>query len=223
MVGQDGALPIFPLASVVLFPLIRTPLHIFEPRYRQMTEDALAGDRLHRHGRRPARTSSPAMSGEPPIYSIGCVGVIEAAQQLPDGRYNMVLSGTQRFRVLGERPARPENASTGQQRSSCWKTRSLPVSDPPPQRCASRCWTGLANCCEGRTQSARHSSVRCWSSMTRKLVNTLSSSFNFAPREKQALLEANGVHARFEQLSELLGFALAELEAGRTSNSGPLH
>jgi len=221
MVGQGGALPIFPLASVVLFPLIRTPLHIFEPRYRQMTQDALAGDRrIGMIAVLPDHLAS--MSGEPPIYSIGCAGVIEAAQQLPDGRYNMVLSGTQRFRVLGER------SPAGERLYRAAEVELLEDPLSPSERPATAALRVEVLDRVGellrRQDPERETQLGSLLELDdARLVNTLSSSLNFSPREKQALLEANGVHARFEQLSELLGFALAELEAGRTSNSGPLH
>ena len=67
---DDAALPIFPLSNVVLFPAIQTPLHIFEARYRQMVEHALAGDR--RIGMvtvEPERVLD--MSGDPPVFAIG--------------------------------------------------------------------------------------------------------------------------------------------------------
>ena len=97
-------LPIFPLANVVLFPHARVPLHIFEPRYRQMTEAALEGERCI--GMVTVRPEALAeMAGNPPVFPIGCSGVIEQIAKRPGGRYDMVLHGTHRFRILKEIPS----------------------------------------------------------------------------------------------------------------------
>src|SRR5690242_1595700 len=98
---MSDLLPIFPLPNVVLFPNIFLPLHIFEPRYRDMTADALATDRLIGMVLlRPGWESD--YEGRPPIYPIGCTGVITHADRLADGRYNIVLRGVERFRVVEE-------------------------------------------------------------------------------------------------------------------------
>lgn len=94
-------LPIFPLPNVVLFPNVFLPLHIFEPRYRQMVTDALETDRLI--GMCLLQPGYDAdYAGRPPVFPIGCAGVMTHADQLADGRYNIVLKGMQRFRVTGE-------------------------------------------------------------------------------------------------------------------------
>lgn len=102
MSGNDAPvrLPIFPLPNVVLFPDALLPLHIFEPRYRAMTEDALEGNRLIgmvllAPGRRSAR-------GGPPVYPVGCAGSITQSKRLPDGRFNLVLKGVRRFHIQHE-------------------------------------------------------------------------------------------------------------------------
>jgi Lon protease-like protein len=85
-------LPVFPL-TVVLFPGTPMPLHIFEPRYRQMLEDCLAGDR--RFGITP-----PGQAGEAPDPgTVGCIAQVRVNQQLPDGRSNIVVLGGDRFVV----------------------------------------------------------------------------------------------------------------------------
>ena len=98
MMGSKPArIPLFPLAGAILFPRAQLPLHIFEPRYRDMVRDALAG---------PGRIGviQPAGDGEPPpLYRTGCVGEIVGAEELDDGRYNIVLHGSTRFRLIAER------------------------------------------------------------------------------------------------------------------------
>ena len=99
-------LPLFPLPNVVLFPGVFLPLHIFEPRYRVMTEDALAGDRMI--GMALLKPGFEAeYEGRPPIYSVGCAGLITHAERLTDGRFNIVLQGVERFRVREEDDSRP--------------------------------------------------------------------------------------------------------------------
>ena len=94
-------IPIFPLPNVVLFPHVFLPLHIFEPRYRAMVADALEGDRLI--GMVLLRPGwEGRYDGRPPVYPIGCAGVITHHDRLPDGRYNIVLRGLQKFRITGE-------------------------------------------------------------------------------------------------------------------------
>ncbi len=101
-----ATIPIFPLQDVVLFPNSARPLHIFEPRYRAMVADALEGDSII--GMVLLQPGHEAeYEGRPPVYAIGCAGVIIAAEELPDGRYNIVLDGLVKFRVLSEDTSRP--------------------------------------------------------------------------------------------------------------------
>ena len=101
-----ATIPIFPLQDVVLFPNSARPLHIFEPRYRVMVADALEGDSII--GMVLLQPGHEAeYEGRPPVYAIGCAGVIIAAEELPDGRYNIVLDGLVKFRVLSEDTSRP--------------------------------------------------------------------------------------------------------------------
>src|SRR5438045_3723213 len=100
-----ASIPLFPLPNVVLFPNVFLPLHIFEPRYREMVADALAGDRLI--GMVLLRPGwERDYEGRPPIYPIGCSGLLTHNERLPDGRYNIVLRGIERFRIIEEDHAR---------------------------------------------------------------------------------------------------------------------
>src|SRR5262245_26704579 len=96
-----GIARLFPLPNVVLFPHVIQPLHIFEPRYREMTADALAGDRviapvLLRPGWEAEYESRPA------LHPTLCLGRIVAEQRLPDGRFNLLLRGLSRARIIEE-------------------------------------------------------------------------------------------------------------------------
>src|SRR6187549_2359832 len=94
-------IPIFPLPNVVLFPSVFLPLHIFEPRYRQMVDDALNGDRIIGMTLLRAGWESD-YEGRPAVYPLGCAGVITHAERLPDGRFNIVLRGMEKFRITRE-------------------------------------------------------------------------------------------------------------------------
>ncbi len=100
-----GALKVFPLPSVVLFPHLATPLHIFEPRYRELVRDSLAGESVFALAQlKPGWEVHYA--DRPPLEPICCAGVISWHEQLADGRYNLVLQGLTRVRVLEELPPR---------------------------------------------------------------------------------------------------------------------
>ena len=98
-------IPIFPLQDVMLFPNASRPLHIFEPRYREMVAAALEGDRIIGMVMLHAGYEDE-YAGNPPIYDIGCAGVITNVQRLEDGRYNIVLGGLVRFRIIDEDQSR---------------------------------------------------------------------------------------------------------------------
>jgi Lon protease-like protein len=98
-----SSLPLFPLPTAVLFPNVFLPLHIFETRYRQMVADALNGDRMI--GMVLLKPGfEPEYEGQPPVYDVGCSGLITHVERLPDGRFNIVLRGLEKFRLLAEDP-----------------------------------------------------------------------------------------------------------------------
>ena len=99
-------IPLFPLPETMLFPGVSRPLLIFEPRYREMIADALKGDRIIGMVRlRPGFEKD--YEGRPPVYAVGCAGRIEKYEQLPDGRYVILLQGLTPFRVLSEDKRKP--------------------------------------------------------------------------------------------------------------------
>jgi hypothetical protein len=89
--------PIFPLAGAILFPRSQLPLHIFEPRYREMVRDAMEGA-----GRIGMIQPQVADAEGAPLYSVGCVGELVGVEELDDGRFNIVLHGSNRFRLVAE-------------------------------------------------------------------------------------------------------------------------
>jgi Lon protease-like protein len=100
----SGLCRLFPLPDLVCFPHALLPLHIFEPRYREMTEDALAGDHFVTMVQIP-----PAPEGSPwdepvPIAKVGCLGRIVQHERLADGRFNFLLHGCSRVRLIRSTP-----------------------------------------------------------------------------------------------------------------------
>jgi Lon protease-like protein len=99
-------IPIFPLEVTLLFPGVTRPLHIFESRYRAMVADALKGNRII--GMTVLMPGHEAdYAGRPPISPIGCAGIITDVEELPGGRFNIVLRGLVKFRVTSEDASRP--------------------------------------------------------------------------------------------------------------------
>jgi len=101
-----ATIPIFPLPDVMLFPQMTVPLHIFEPRYRAMVADSLKGNRiigmvLLRPGYEPDYEKSPS------IFPLGCAGVIEDVEELPNGEYNILLRAIAKFRISREEVGKP--------------------------------------------------------------------------------------------------------------------
>jgi Lon protease-like protein len=97
----QGIARLFPLPDLVLFPHALQALHIFEPRYRQMTASALAGDRLIAVVLlRPGWEAN--YLGRPPLFRVACIGRITSNKKLPDGRYNLRLQGLARVRIVRE-------------------------------------------------------------------------------------------------------------------------
>lgn len=96
------AVPIFPLPHMVLFPGAVLPLHVFEPRYRALTTDALAADKLICMANVSGSSDDSntiATPGQPPVARVAGVGEIVDHEQLPDGRYHLLLLGRARVSV----------------------------------------------------------------------------------------------------------------------------
>jgi Lon protease-like protein len=90
--------PIFPLSGALLFPRSQLPIHIFEPRYREMTRDAIdSGGQIAMI--QPQRYDD---DNKAPLYAVGCVGEIVGVEEMDDGRFNIVLLGSNRFRLIRE-------------------------------------------------------------------------------------------------------------------------
>ena len=185
-------LPIFPLSGAILFPGLQLPLHIFEPRYRELVSDALARDR--RIG-----MIQPQSGGETaPLFAIGCVGKIGEVEALDDGRYNIVLEGEARFRLLREiEVGTPYRQVKGEL-----------LSDADDEVLSSAERASFER--EARRFASAQGYSVDWESVERlddtMLVNGVSQIAPFDAAAKQALLEAPDLGTRCELLVQLMQF-----------------
>lgn len=101
-VDFTGIVKIFPLPNLVLFPGVIQPLHIFEPRYRALMRDALEGDQLI--GLATLQPGWKKKPDRPPLFQTMCIGKIVTHAELPDGRFNLLLCGARRARIIREIP-----------------------------------------------------------------------------------------------------------------------
>ncbi|MCB2079980.1 MAG: LON peptidase substrate-binding domain-containing protein [Novosphingobium sp.] len=192
MAGERKRISIFPLPGAVLYPGLQLPLHIFEPRYRSMISDALARDR--RIGMiQPQRRYEGA-----PLFEVGCVGKIDEVEALDDGRFNIILEGESRFRILGEldvvTPFRQVEAELIAEEE-------YPQLAPIERAAFER---------EARHFADAQGYSVDWDSVTRlddeSLINGVSQVAPFDSAAKQALLEAPDLSARCELLIQLMQF-----------------
>ncbi|WP_133366618.1 LON peptidase substrate-binding domain-containing protein [Qipengyuania sediminis] len=189
-------LSIFPLPGAILFPGLALPLHLFEPRYRALASDALARDRR-------IAMIQPQGPGDR-LYDIGCVGRIGEVEAMEDGRYNLVLEGETRFRVLRElevtTPFRQVEAE--------------PIADAEFEVLAAVERAGFEQ--EARAFADAQGYSVDWDAVTRlddqTLINGVSQIAPFDFAAKQALLEAPDLSARCELLIQLMQFFGARSE-----------
>lgn len=183
---------IFPLPGAILFPGLQLPLHIFEQRYRELVGSALAKDRR-------IAMIQPQRGGESaPLYSIGCVGRIGDVEALEDGRYNIILEGEQRFRLLRELDVT----------TAFRQIEAEPMEEPELQALSSVERAGFE--AEARRFADIQGYSVDWDSVERlddaSLINGVSQIAPFDAAAKQALLEADDLPARCELLIQLMQF-----------------
>ena len=190
--------PLFPLPGAILFPRSQLPLHIFEPRYRDMVRDALEGS--GRIGM--IQPHAPEDEGAP-LYPVGCVGEIVGVEELEDGRYNIVLLGASRFRLIQETDL--ETAY----RNAEVDADAFDESEPPPLSMTLRAEVERE---ARRLGDAMRLSVD-WGAVRRlddeMLVNAIAQVAPFDVGAKQALLEAATLSDRADLLVQLMQFQRA--------------
>ena len=203
MMGTKPArIPLFPLAGAILLPRAQLPLHIFEPRYREMVRDALAGPgRIGMIQPIPALGDAESVQAEPvPLFHSGCLGEIVAVEELDDGRFNIVLHGSSRFRLIAER-----DLGTSYRQADV-DLAAFDDSDPPP--------LGLAQRAEVEREARRFGDALGlavdWEAVGQlddeMLVNAIAQVAPFDVGAKQALLEEATLAGRADLVVQLMQF-----------------
>ena len=200
MAELPSIIPIFPLPNVILFPQVMLPLHIFEPRYRQMVRDA--------------QTQSPALigmtllrgnwqeqyEGRPDIFPIGCVGEMVRVHPLPDGRFNIMLQGMREFQVLEESVTKSYREAKVE-----WRPPSHGVLTATDRSELRQLLERYLRDNDKVQQFLNDQSIE-----DDFLVNFFAFHLDFMPIEKQGLLEAATLQERAERLRDMLDFKLSE-------------
>jgi uncharacterized protein len=193
MPGPPTRLSIFPLGGALLFPRMHLPLHIFEPRYSALIGDALARDRW-------VGMIQPRGPGDkPPLFTMGCVGKIAQVEALDEGRYNIVLEGLARFRLVRELDVTtPFRQIEADLESADESDTTLPLANRASLERESR-----------RFAEAQGYAVD-WESVARlddeALVNGIAQIAPFDAAAKQALLEASDLSTRADLIVQLMQF-----------------
>lgn len=198
-------LPIFPLSGVLLLPGAELPLHIFEPRYRAMTRDALVGPGLIGMIQPRANADAAPDDPRPEIYPTGCMGRITECRQTGDGRYHMTLIGICRFRIHEELPL-----LDGYRRVTPNYTPFMGdlVQGRDARLDRDRLSGALAAYCAKRNFTANWDAIKQISD--ERLLSSLAMLCPFEASEKQALLEAADLTERGRVVIALLEMALLE-------------
>lgn len=222
---MDGPrLPLFPLSTPVLFPGGVVPLHVFEPRYRQLTEDVLSGARVIGMATvRPKHVE--AMAGNPPLYDVGCAGVVHQSRRLADGRFHVVLRGTHRFRIQEELPPEGERLY----RVALVEVLEEHLEDTGRAEILRRRVIERMQALADRAARAQEdTAVRFDAAKLEALdpatfANTVSQALGLPAEEKQGLLEADGIVQRLEHLEGALAFHLAAADDAGSSGPRTVH
>ena len=181
---------IFPLAGALLLPGMELPLHIFEPRYRALISDAMARDR--RIGMIQPRAKGP----KPALFDMGCLGHITHVEALEDGRFNIVLKGLARFRVIRELDV-----------ATAFRQIEADVEQAPEDEVLSAVERAALEQ-ESRRFADALGYVVDWTAVSRlddaALVNGIAQIAPFDPAAKQTLLEADNLSERSERVIQLM-------------------
>lgn len=206
-------LPIFPLTGVMLLPGTVLPLHIFEPRYRAMVEDALEADRVfgmiqpfvpQNDNRGPQPGAEDLV---PDLYKVGCAGFIEKWEKFSDGRFFVQLRGVHRFRFAEEMELRRDYRRV----KASYQEFSDSGRDPDWQCDRRAVLDALAAYGKAHGMQVRPEQAEKFSDL--ELVNLLGASLPFHPAEKQALLEAATLKDRENMLVDLMRLGAGPLDS----------
>ena len=200
-IDLPGTIPIFPLPGALLLPRSRLPLHLFEPRYLTMFDDALKTPERLIGMIQPRQTPD---GNDAPLHSIGCVGRITQFSETDDHCYMITLTGISRYRILDEiegfPPYRRANVSwQGFERDLGPKDVDPAFDRPAFMQLLDRYFSDS----DLKTD---------WNALKEAddelLINSLSMLLKFGPQDRQALLESPSLSTRRETLIALIEFAI---------------
>ncbi|MBL6928825.1 MAG: LON peptidase substrate-binding domain-containing protein [Rhodospirillales bacterium] len=215
---SDGPLPetipVFPLCGALLLPRGTIPLNIFEPRYLNMVVDALAAERIIGMVQ-PREIGAGPVPDDAPLYGVGCAGRITSFSESDDGRYLIKVTGVARFSTASElEPLRGYRrvAASYDEYADDLNERTIPFDDRP------RLFDVVERYFEATGINADCRTMEALPDET--LVSALAMACPLEPRDKQALLECNGVAERGTFLCDLMEF---RTRAGDRDSSLPRH
>ena len=204
-------IPLFPLPNVVHFPRVLLPLHIFEPRYRAMVRDALQGSRLIGMVLLRAEWQADYL-GTPPVFQHGTAGEIVRSDELPDGRFNIILRGVREFRIRSE-------LKRALYREAMVEWRYDEATEPLAQSQRQRLAALVEEFLRRRDPDAEgHFDPPADDEL---FVNAISQQLDLPVIERQALLEADGLAERAQRLIEVLEFHVEALRSGTIGTARP--
>jgi uncharacterized protein len=196
-------LPLFPLPNLVFFPQTRLPLHVFEPRYRQLIADVMAADQ--RFGIVLLRPGFEAgYFGAPAVYACGTVAHIEQSVTLDDGRYNILVHGETRFRIIDEVSRDPYRVARVVEQS--------PVERDAVAAYAQRTWLTELSQQYLHYLPEQGTVPEIASVGLEALTNALIMSLTLDVAEKQRLLETDDLVARAEEVANELEGRIENLQ-----------
>jgi Lon protease-like protein len=211
-------MPLFPLAAPALFPHCIAPLHVFEPRYRALTADALAGER--RIGMATVLPSALGdMAGDPPLFAIGCAGFVAEHERLADGRYLLVLHAVARFRIVSE-PPRPAERAYRVAQVELLGEPAGDASRAAAHRAQLRGELQAIAAREGAGAALDFERLDALDDV--RFACEVAQALRLPGPEKQALLEAGDAAERLERAAQTLAFYRA-LASGTPSGGATLH
>ncbi len=208
MTELPDILPIFPLTGAVLLPGGHLPLHVFEPRYRNMVQEALDGHQMIGMIQPFSNEAMPPVEGDevqtddPPLYEVGCVGRLEQWEVFPDGRYFILLKGVSRFRVLEELELKDGFRRV---RLDSDEFR-VDIQDCEADMENQRLLEALVTFSESHQVELEYDKLAELPGLA--LLNSLAMGLPFPAEEKQALLEASDLEARHDMLLAMLAMGL---------------
>ncbi|MEJ8475862.1 LON peptidase substrate-binding domain-containing protein [Roseibium algae] len=202
-------LPVFPLSGALLLPRTQLPLNIFEPRYIDMIDAALSGNRLIGMVQ-PNLDISSEDADVPALSSIGCVGRLTSFQESGDGRYQITLQGVMRFAVGRELDTITEFRQIECDYAAFAHDLQSGLGEEEVDRLG--LLKALRDYLDANNLEADWESVS--EAETEILVNALCMMCPYGPQEKQALLEARDLKIRAETL-----IAITEMDLARTHGS----